>query len=104
MELATGSLVRVNPLALWTWEEVWAYLGDFVVPTNPLYAEGYQSIGDVMTTAKSSGGERDGRFQGQNSSECGMHSLEQRAQDTRQQAQAQGWEAEARARRKPQKF
>ena len=38
-------IVKLNPLAEWTEEEVWDYLRDNDVPVHPLYAQGYTSIG-----------------------------------------------------------
>lgn len=98
VELAALELVRVNPLAKWTYDEVWAYLDEHAVPCNPLYSQGYRSIGDTMTTAKSDKGERAGRFQGTNETECGMHSLAEREHDPAQQQGAQTWEQQARVR------
>lgn len=71
----TGYL-KVNPLAHWTWEQVWDYIRKHRVPYNPLYDQGFTSIGDVMTTKAvmdKSAGERSGRFIGLNKTECGMH-------------------------------
>src|SRR5258708_8775533 len=45
-----GGIVKVNPLADWTDEEVWDYIRDNDVPTHPLYASGYQSIGCAPCT------------------------------------------------------
>ena len=38
-------IAKYNPLADWTEADVWAYLGAFEVPVNPLHARGYPSIG-----------------------------------------------------------
>ena len=40
-----GGLVKVNPLADWTEEEVWDYIRANDVPYNPLYDQGYKTIG-----------------------------------------------------------
>src|SRR3981081_4623702 len=45
-----GGLVKLNPLADWTDEELWDYIRDNDVPTHPLYAQGYQSIGCAPCT------------------------------------------------------
>ena len=45
-----GGLVKVNPLADWTDEEVWDYIRDNDVPYHPLYDQGYQSIGCAPCT------------------------------------------------------
>jgi phosphoadenosine phosphosulfate reductase len=50
------------------------------VPYNPLLDQGYRSIGDVHSTAlpdptnANDAGERSGRWQGKNKTECGLHS------------------------------
>ncbi|MDQ4096199.1 MAG: phosphoadenylyl-sulfate reductase, partial [Actinomycetota bacterium] len=43
-------IVKINPLADWTKEEVWEYLEDHKVPVHPLYAQGYTSLGCVPCT------------------------------------------------------
>ena len=35
-----GAIVKLNPLAEWTEEEVWDYLRERDLPTHPLYAQG----------------------------------------------------------------
>lgn len=69
--------IKVNPLAHWSKEEVWAYLRREGVPYNPLFDRSYASIGDSVTTAKSdaSSGERSGRFHqfDGTKTECGIH-------------------------------
>src|SRR5579863_7617626 len=39
------SLVKMNPLADWTWETVWEYVRAYDVPYNPLHEQNYPSIG-----------------------------------------------------------
>ena len=38
---ARFGLVKVNPLAAWTSDDVWAHVRALEVPTNPLHARGY---------------------------------------------------------------
>ena len=38
-------LVKVNPLARWTWTDVWTYIKVYEVPYNPLHDQNYPSIG-----------------------------------------------------------
>jgi phosphoadenosine phosphosulfate reductase len=68
-------LVKVNPLAAWTSEDVWAYLRRHDVPTNPLHAQGYPSIGCSPCTTPVAPGEdpRSGRWRGREKTECGLH-------------------------------
>jgi phosphoadenylyl-sulfate reductase (thioredoxin) len=72
---ARFGLVKVNPLAAWRSDDVWAYLRRFDVPTNPLHAQGYLSIGCAPCTTPVRPGEdpRSGRWRGQEKKECGLH-------------------------------
>jgi phosphoadenylyl-sulfate reductase (thioredoxin) len=74
-------LVKVNPLAAWTRDDVWAYLRRFDVPTNPLHAQGYLSIGCAPCTTPVSPGEdpRSGRWRGREKTECGLHAGRERS-------------------------
>ena len=87
VELANGR-VKINPLALWSYEEVWNYLHRYKVPYNSLYDQGYKSIGDTMTsrTVEATAPERSGRFVGLNQTECGMHSHLQEVKRLKQEA------------------
>ena len=69
-------LVTVNPLLGWTSDEVWTYLRDHGVPTNPLHQQGYPSIGCWPCTSPVGAGEdpRAGRWRGRARTECGLHS------------------------------
>ena len=69
---------KLNPLAYWSYDQVWSYIRDNNVPYNSLYDQGYTSIGDEMTTSKpekADEGERSGRFAGfgESNKECGLH-------------------------------
>jgi phosphoadenosine phosphosulfate reductase len=68
-------LVKVNPLATWTADDVTTYLRDHGLPAHPLVARGYQSIGCAPTTRPVADGEdaRSGRWSGLDKSECGLH-------------------------------
>ncbi len=68
-------LVKVNPLAAWTAADVAAHLSRFDVPTNPLHARGYLSIGcePCTTPVKSGEDPRAGRWRGREKTECGLH-------------------------------
>ena len=71
-------LVKINPLLAWTRRDVWAFLVANKVPYNPLYDQGYSSIGCWPCTRAVSAGqdERAGRWAGQAKTECGLHSLD----------------------------
>lgn len=69
------NLVKINPLAAWTDEEMDAYIQANGVLVNPLVEEGYPSIGCAPCTAKPLEGAdpRSGRWQGLAKTECGLH-------------------------------
>ncbi|MEC4891192.1 MAG: phosphoadenylyl-sulfate reductase [Nitrospira sp.] len=68
-------LVKVNPLARWTWAEVWTYIKVYEVPYNPLHDQNYPSIGCTYCTAPVAPGEdpRAGRWKNFTKTECGLH-------------------------------
>jgi phosphoadenosine phosphosulfate reductase len=68
-------LVKVNPLATWSDEDIANYLVDHDLPVHPLVAKGYLSIGCAPTTRPVAPGEdpRAGRWAGTSKTECGLH-------------------------------
>jgi phosphoadenosine phosphosulfate reductase len=68
-------LVKINPLAAWTDEDMQDYIGANDVLVNPLVFEGYPSIGCAPCTAKPAEGAdpRSGRWAGTSKTECGLH-------------------------------
>ncbi|MFN3682061.1 MAG: phosphoadenylyl-sulfate reductase, partial [Nitrospira sp.] len=72
---AKFGLVKVNPLARWTWSDVWTYITLYEVPYNSLHDRNYPSIGCVHCTKPVKPGEdlRSGRWQGLAKTECGLH-------------------------------
>lgn len=68
-------LVKINPLAAWTDEQVQDYTAAHGIVVNPLVDEGYPSIGCAPCTAKPEPGAdpRSGRWQGLAKTECGLH-------------------------------
>jgi phosphoadenosine phosphosulfate reductase len=67
-------LVKVNPIATWSDEQVAHYIAAHDVVVNPLLADGYASIGCWPCTARSNGGDaRAGRWVGSQKTECGLH-------------------------------
>ena len=72
-----GAIVKLNPLAEWTEEEVWDYLRERGVPTHPLYERGYSSIGCAPCTRATRPDEpaRAGRWWWETNApkECGIH-------------------------------
>ena len=73
---AAFGLVKINPLATWTDEEIQDYIEANNVLVNPLVFDGYPSIGCAPCTAKPADGAdpRSGRWQGKGKIECGLHS------------------------------
>ena len=69
------SLVKVNPMASWTDDDVARYSADHGLPVHPLVAKGYLSIGCAPTTRPVAPGEdpRAGRWAGTDKTECGLH-------------------------------
>jgi phosphoadenosine phosphosulfate reductase len=69
-------LIKLNPILLWHEREVWQYLAINQVTVNPLYAQGYRSLGCAPCTRISTGpDERAGRWVGTSKcgGECGIH-------------------------------
>ncbi|AGZ49709.1 phosphoadenylyl-sulfate reductase [Mycobacterium kansasii] len=68
-------LVKVNPLAAWTDQDMQDYITEHDVLVNPLVYDGYPSIGCAPCTAKPADGAdpRSGRWQGLAKTECGLH-------------------------------
>ncbi len=68
-------LVKFNPLASWTSEDVWNYIRENDVPYNPLHDRNYPSIGCEQCTRPVAPGEdpRAGRWAGSEKTECGLH-------------------------------
>ena len=77
MDLDHDGIVKVNPLADWTKEEVWEYVRTHQVPYHPLYDKGYASIGCEPCTRAVRPGENDraGRWWWEVNApkECGIH-------------------------------
>jgi phosphoadenosine phosphosulfate reductase len=68
-------LVKINPLAAWSDDDMQNYMDDQGILVNPLVHEGYPSIGCAPCTAKPVEGAdpRSGRWAGQSKTECGLH-------------------------------
>ena len=68
-------LVKINPLASWTAEDVWRYIHAHDVPYNTLHERNYPSIGCTHCTAPVLPGEdpRSGRWKSFAKTECGLH-------------------------------
>ena len=62
---------KYNPLADWTEKDLWARITERGLPYHPLHDQGYASIGCAPCTQPGSG--REGRWAGQEKTECGLH-------------------------------
>jgi phosphoadenosine phosphosulfate reductase len=70
-------LIKFNPLANWSSQQVWGYIRENNVPFNPLHEQGFISIGCEPCTKPVLPGqhEREGRWwwEDQTRKECGLH-------------------------------
>lgn len=66
-------MVKVNPLASWSDEQVMERIVTRDLPTHPLFDQGYGSIGCAPCTVPGSMSGREGRWVGQAKTECGLH-------------------------------
>ncbi|QZH59902.1 phosphoadenylyl-sulfate reductase [Mycolicibacterium farcinogenes] len=68
-------LVKINPIAAWSDEQMQAYIEANDILVNPLVYDGYPSIGCAPCTSKPAEGAdpRSGRWAGQAKTECGLH-------------------------------
>jgi phosphoadenosine phosphosulfate reductase len=72
---ARRAMVKVNPIAAWTQQQVDSYIDEHGVLVNPLVDEGYPSIGCATCTMRVQAGAdpRSGRWAGTGKTECGLH-------------------------------
>lgn len=72
---AKRDMVKLNPIAGWTQDDVDRYVAEHGVFLNPLRDSGYASIGCAPCTRPVAEGEdpRAGRWSGSTKTECGLH-------------------------------
>lgn len=70
-----NKMVKINPLAAWTSDQVWDHIRTNKLPYNPLHDYGHPSIGCWTCTKAVAPGEdpRSGRWPGKVKTECGIH-------------------------------
>lgn len=73
-------VTRLHPMLEWTRRDIWRYVAEFDLPRHPLELAGYESIGCAPCTQAPSldhgeGAGRGGRWQGQQKTECGLHTV-----------------------------
>jgi phosphoadenosine phosphosulfate reductase len=75
------TLLKVSPLADWTWAQVWEYTGKHGLSYLPQYDQGYASIGCQPCTAISAdpSNPRSGRWSGKKL-ECGIHTFSEKTE------------------------
>jgi phosphoadenosine phosphosulfate reductase len=72
---AKRNMVKLNPIAAWTQDDVDRYITENNVLVNPLLSDGYGSVGCAPCTRRLLEGEdsRAGRWAGLAKTECGIH-------------------------------
>ena len=75
IEVDETGLIKINPLANWSFKDVQSYIDTNKVPYNVLLDQGYRSVGDWHSTEPVAEGEdeRAGRWKGRAKTECGLH-------------------------------
>ena len=68
---AARGIWKFNPLADWSEKDLWREIGARELPYNELHDRGYASIGCAPCTLPGSG--REGRWAGEDKTECGLH-------------------------------
>lgn len=71
-----NEVVKVNPLADWTEDDIWDHIERHSLPYNPLHDEGYPSIGCMPCTEQvdnDADDPRAGRWSDTDKKECGLH-------------------------------
>jgi phosphoadenosine phosphosulfate reductase len=81
IDSVSGGLVKINPLADWSHEQVLEYVGKYQVPINRLHRQGFPSVGcEPCTRAVGAGDDpRSGRWwwETDDLKECGIHVQEE---------------------------
>jgi phosphoadenosine phosphosulfate reductase len=77
IDMSDATRVKINPLANWTWGDVWHFISISQVAYNPLHDQFFPSIGCAPCTRAISLGEdfRAGRWwwEDEAAKECGLH-------------------------------
>jgi phosphoadenosine phosphosulfate reductase len=85
LDLSDPIRAKLNPLADWTWGDVWHYIGVHQLAYNPLHDQFFPSIGCAPCTRAISLGEdfRAGRWwwEDENAKECGLHVVAKHQQE-----------------------
>lgn len=75
IEIDETGLIKINPMANWSFKQVESYIRQHNVAYNELLDRGYRSVGDWHSTVpvKEGEDERAGRWKGSQKTECGLH-------------------------------
>merc|ERR1712230_115718 len=75
IEIDEAGLIKINPMANWSFQQIQQYAKENDVPYNALLDRGYKSIGDWHSTSpvNENEDERSGRWKGKQKTECGIH-------------------------------
>lgn len=77
LDLANGSIIKLNPLLSWTRAQLWDHIKAHDIPYNALHDQGYPSLGCAPCTRAVAPGEdeRAGRWwwEQPTQKECGLH-------------------------------
>jgi phosphoadenosine phosphosulfate reductase len=78
LDRSGGGLVKINPILEFTELDIWRYLAVYGIPVNPMYKQGYRSLGCKPCSRKEKDEnetERAGRWSGTSKcgGECGLH-------------------------------
>ena len=82
-QLQDNGLYKICPMVQWTESIVNDYINKLKLPRHPLYDSGYRSIGCACCTVAVEIGQdsREGRWNGQEKTECGLHDLLKRQRE-----------------------
>ena len=74
VEFDANGIIKIHPMLEWNSKDIYQYIKEHQLPKHPLEKEGYLSIGCVPCTQKMSISDmRQGRWVGQQKTECGLH-------------------------------
>lgn len=75
VEPQSSGLLKIHPMLNWTTRDLWDYIDKYDLPSHPLFAKGYPSVGCAPCTRPVVSGEdeRAGRWAGSDKIECGLH-------------------------------
>ncbi|MDR9366626.1 MAG: phosphoadenylyl-sulfate reductase [Balneolaceae bacterium] len=72
-----NDVIKINPVAHWSGKKIWDEIHRHNLPYNPMHDEGYPSIGCIPCTqpvnASKESDDRNGRWNGTDKTECGIH-------------------------------